>query len=128
MATLFASTTYLGTLAVLGVVCFGLERYNPKFGAEGSFVVMAVIFSIFLPGAALGFHLAKRKVAHSGWAVVMAGFGSGLAIPLIVFLLDWMFSARFVMYAVPILGIFLAGFASARLTESGLHLSDQRKV
>ena len=97
MATLFASTTYLGTLLVLAVVC--------------------VVFAIFLPGAALGFHLAKRNLAHTAWAVAIAGFGSGLVIPLVVFLLDWMFSARFIMYAVPVVGIFLAGFASARLTE-----------
>lgn len=118
MATLFASATYLGTLLVLGVVCFGLERYNPRFGAEGSFVVMAVVFAIFLPGAALGFHLARRKVAHTAWAVAMVGFGSGLAIPLVVFLLDWMLAARFIMYSVPIVGVFLAGFAAARLSES----------
>ncbi len=85
-------------------------------------MVMAVVFAVFLPSAALGFHLAKRKVAHTGWAVAIAGFGSGLVIPLIVFLLDWMFSARFIMYAVPIVGIFLAGFWSARLTESDLRI------
>ena len=61
MATVFAFASYLGTLIVLGIICFGLERFNPKYGAEGSFLVMAVSFAILLPVAALGFYLAKRS-------------------------------------------------------------------
>ena len=118
MTALFAFASYLGTLLVLAVICFGFRRFDPKFGAEGSFVVMAVMFSVFLPSAALGFFVARRKLTHAAIAVAIAGFCSGLAIPPIVFLLDWMFSGRFLMYAVPIAGIFLAGFASARMTES----------
>ena len=35
----------LRALVVLGVVCFGLGRFYPKFGVGGSFAVMAVVFA-----------------------------------------------------------------------------------
>jgi hypothetical protein len=118
VATLFAFASYLGTLIVLGVVCFGFGKYDPRFGASGSFVVMAAIFAVFLPFAALGFYLAKRTFVHATTAVALSGVGSGLAASLMVFLIDWMFSQQLMTYAVPVVGIFVAGFASARLTET----------
>lgn len=124
MTAVFAFASYLGTLVVLAVVCFGFGRYDQKFGPEGSFLVMAVVFSIFLPSAALGFHLARRKFSHARRAVAIAGFGAGLLTPLVVLLLDWVLSSRLIIYGVPILGIFLAGFATARLTESNVASAD----
>ena len=118
MATLFAFTSYLGTLVVLGIVCFGLGRYDPKFGVGGSFVVMAVVFAMFLPVAALGFYLAKRGFEHRGMRVTLAGVVSGVTAALLVFLCDWLFSEQVGTYFVPLVGVFLAGFASARLSET----------
>ena len=120
MATLFAFASYLGTLVVLAVICFGFGRYDPKFGAGGSFVVMAVTFAVFLPFAALGFYLGKRAFVHTANAVALSGVVSGLAATLMAFLIDWMFSQQLMTYAIPVVGIFFAGFASARLTEKEL--------
>jgi hypothetical protein len=120
VATLFAFASYFGTLVVLGVVCFGLGRFDPKFGTGGSFVVMAVVFAIFLPVAALGFYLAKRGFEHQGRKVALAGVFSGICAALLVFLCDWLFSAQFGTYLVPLVAVFLAGLASARLSESNV--------
>ena len=119
MATLFAFACYLGTLIVLGIICFGLGRFDPKYGAEGSFLVMAVVFAIFLPVAALGFYLAKRGFGHTGRTVVLAGVVSGIVGSLLVFLCDWIFSRQLGAFLPPLVVLFAAGFASARLTESG---------
>ena len=94
MATVFAFASYLGTLIVLGIICFGLGRFNPKYGAEGSFLVMAVSFAILLPVAALGFYLAKRSFEHRARAVAVAGLVSGVAAALLVLLCDWIFSGQ----------------------------------
>jgi hypothetical protein len=118
VATLFAFASYLGTLVVLGIVCFGFGRYDPKFGSGGSFVVMAVVFAIFLPVAALGFYLAKRGFTHRGRNVALAGIVSGLAAALLVFLCDWMFSQQLGTFLIPLVGMSLAAFASARLSET----------
>ena len=117
MATLFAFASYLGTLVVLGIICFGLGRYNPKFGVDGSFVVMAVIFAIFLPVAALGFYFGKRNFEHRPRIVATFGLVSGAISSLLVFLCDWIFSGQLGTYLLPLMGIFLAGLASARLTR-----------
>jgi hypothetical protein len=119
VATLFAFASYLGTLVVLGIICFGLGRYNPKYGVDGSFVVMAVIFAIFLPVAALGFYLGKRGSGHTPRIVALAGLVSGAAASLLVFLCDWIFASQLGTFLLPLCGIFLAGFISARLTEPG---------
>ena len=126
MATLFAFASYLGTLVVLGVVCFGLGRYDPKFGVGGSFVVMAVIFAIFLPIAALGFYVAKRRFEHKPRSVALAGVASGIAASLLVFLCDWLFSEQLGTYLIPLIGVFLSGFASARLLETDVAGEDWR--
>ena len=118
MATLFAFASYLGTLVVVGVVCFGLGKYDPKFGVDGSFVVMAVIFAIFLPAAALGFYLAKRGFGHRGRNVVLAGVASGIVAALLVFLCDWLFSAQLGTYLIPLGFVFVAGSVTARLSET----------
>lgn len=118
MATLFAFASYLGTLVVLSIICFGLGRYNPKFGIDGSFVVMAVIFAIFLPVAALGFYIAKRNFEHRPRIVATFGLVSGVIASLLVFLCDWIFSGQLGTYLLPLIGIFLAGLGSARLAES----------
>ena len=117
MATLFAFSSYLGTLVVLSIICFGLGRYNPKFGVDGSFVVMAVIFAVFLPIAALGFYFGKRTFEHKPRIVALAGVVSGAMASLLVFLCDWIFSGQLGTYLLPLMGIFLAGLASARLTR-----------
>ena len=118
MATVFAFASYLGTLIVLGIICFGLGRFNPKYGAEGSFLVMAVSFAILLPVAALGFYLAKRSFEHRARAVAVAGLVSGVAASLLVFLCDWIFSGQIGTYLLPLFGVFIAGFVTARSTES----------
>jgi hypothetical protein len=118
VATLFAFASYLGTLVVLGIVCFGFGRFDPKFGVGGSFVVMAVIFAIFLPIAALGFYLAKRGFEHRGRSVVLAGVVSGVTAALLVFLCDWLFAEQIGTYLIPLVVVLLAGFASARLSET----------
>ncbi len=120
MTALFTITSYLGTLIVLGVVCFGLGRFNPRFGADGSFVVMAVIFAIFLPAAALGFYLGKRGFKHRSRWVVLAGVFSGITAALLVFVCDWFFSAQLGTYLLPLVAILVAGFASARLLATGM--------
>jgi hypothetical protein len=117
MATLFAIASYAGSLVVLATICFGLGKYNARFGMGGSFVVMAAMFMVFSPFAALGFHLARRGFVHATRGVVAAGMGAGIVAPLLVFLLDWAFSQQLVTYLLPILTIFVAGYASARLTE-----------
>ncbi len=126
MATLFAFASYLGTLVVLGIVCFGLGRFDPKFGAGGSFVVMAVIFAVFLPVAGLGFYLAKRRFEHRARGVALAGLVSGIAASLLVFLCDWIFSAQLGTYLLPLVSIFLAGFASARMSETDVAIESSR--
>lgn len=118
MVALFAFASYLGTLVVLGIVCFGFGRYDPKFGAGGSFVVMAVIFAIFLPVAALGFYLARRGFGHRGRIVALAGVVSGCAAALLVFLCDWLFSEQIGTYLIPLVCVLAAGFAAARLSEN----------
>jgi hypothetical protein len=118
VATLFAFASYLGTLVVLGIICFGLGKYDPKFGVGGSFVVMAVVFAIFLPISALGFYVAKRGFEHRGRSVVLTGVVSGLAAALLVFLCDWLFSEQLGTYLIPLVGVFLAGLVSARLSET----------
>ena len=118
MATLFATASYVGNLIVLGVICFGFGKFNAKFGMSGSFVVMAAIFMVFVPFAALGFHLAKRGFVHAMRGVALVGLGSGIAVPLLVLLLDWAFSQHLVTYLLPIAMIFFAGYATARFTES----------
>jgi hypothetical protein len=126
VATLVGFSSYFGTLVVLGIVCFGLDRYDPKFGDGGSFVVMAVVFAIFLPVAGLGFYFAKRGFEHRGRNVVLAGVVSGIAAALLVFLCDWMFSEQFGTYLIPLVGILLAGFASARLSETDVAVEGLR--
>ena len=120
MATLFAFASYFGTLVVLGIICFGLGRYDPKFGAGGSFVVMAVIFAIFLPIAALGFYLAKRGFEYRGRSVALAGVVSGITASLLVFLCDWIFSGQIGTYLLPLTGIFVAGISAARLLATNV--------
>jgi len=132
LATLFAFASYFGTLVVLGIICFGLGRYDPKFGVSGSFVVMAVIFAIFLPVAALGFYLAKRGFDHRGRNVALAGLVTGIAATLLVFLCDRLFSSQFGTYAIPLVAVLFAGFAAARLLETnvaveGWHPSSSNK-
>jgi len=118
VTALFAFASYFGTLVVLGIVCFGLGRYDPKFGADGSFVVMAVIFAIFLPAAALGFYLAKRGYEHRARNVALTGVVSGLTAALLVFLCDWLFTGQIGTYLIPLAGVLAAGFVSARLLET----------
>ena len=117
MATLFGFASYFGTLVVLGIVCFGLGRYDPKFGAGGSFVVMAVVFAIFLPVAVLGFYLAKRGFEYRGLQLALAGFGTGIAVPLLVFLCDSLFSSQLGTYLIPLVAVFCVSFAAARLLK-----------
>ena len=118
MATLFSFASYLGTLVVLAVVCFGLGRSDPRFGAEGSFLVMAVVFAIFLPIAALGFYLAKRGFEHRARGVALAGVVTGLAVPLLVFLCDALSSSQLGTFLIPVVVVLFAGFASARFLET----------
>lgn len=126
MATLFAFASYFGTLVVLGTVCFGLGRYDPKFGADGSFLVMAVIFAIFLPVAALGFYLAKRGYEHRTRNVALAGVVSGIAAALLVFLCDWLFTSQIGTFLIPLVGVLAAGFASARFLETDVAVEGRR--
>ena len=118
MATLFGFASYFGTLVVLGIVCFGLDRYDPKYGASGSFVVMAVVFAIFLPVAVLGFYLAKRGFEYRVRNLVLAGAATGIAGTLLVFLCDSVSSSQLGTYLIPLVGVFCASFAAARLLET----------
>ena len=126
VATLFSFASYLGTLLVLGVVCFGFGRYDPKFGVEGSFLVMAVVFAIFLPVAALGFYVAKRGFEHRFRSVALAGFVTGVAAPLLVFLCDALSSSQLGAFLIPLAVVLLAGFASARLLETDVAAEGER--
>ena len=127
MATLFAFASYLGTLVVLGVVCFGLGRYDPKFGVDGSFLVMAVVFAIFLLLRLLGStspseNRASGSGSSAGWDC-HGGCGAAVSVSMRRAIFEPAGT-----YLIPLVAVLLAGFFSARFLETNVAAEGWRPV